>query len=268
VRFVDGAGQIVSNGGRVMKNVTGYDLVKLMAGSRGTLGVLTEVSLKVMPKAPARATLRLSGLDDAQSLAAMTRAMRSPFDVNGAACVGGDVVLRIEGFDQSVAYRAERLSETLSDIVSAQVERDETAQTKIWTDIRDVAALKDHAFVWRVAMTPSTLLSGLLGGVLQGLAFDTVIDWAGAQTWIGLTQGQVSLVEGGPAGFHALLQNALADPKVTGGAGGHATLIKGPDTFRADVASFQPEPAPLAAIAAGLRAKFDPRGILNPGLMT
>ncbi len=268
VRFVDGSGQIVSNGGRVMKNVTGYDLVKLMAGSRGTLGILTEVSLKVMPKAPSRATLRLTGLDDAQGLAAMTLAMRSPFDVNGAARVGGDVFVRIEGFDQSVAYRAERLSAELTDNGSVEVVRDEAAQSEIWTGIRDVTALKNHNYVWRVAMTPSRLRLGLLDGVLHGLAFDSVIDWAGAQIWIGLTKGQLSLVDRGAAGFHAMLQNTLADPTVTGRAGGHATLIKAPEAFRADVASFQPEPAPLAAIAAGLRAKFDPRGILNPGLMT
>lgn len=268
VRYVDGSGELVSNGGRVMKNVTGYDLVKLMAGSRGTLGVLTEVSLKVMPKAPARATLRLCGLDGRQAMTAMTRAMRSPFDVNGAACVGGDVLLRVEGFDQSVAYRAEQLSQALNDIADVAVERDSAAQDLIWAGIRDVTALKYHPFVWRVAMTPSALYPGLFEQALQGLAYDTVIDWAGAQTWIGLTQAQADAVVDGAKGFHHLLQSALTDPLVTKNSGGHATLIKAPEPLRADVVNFQPEPVPLAAISAGLRAKFDPRGIFNPGLMT
>ena len=252
VRFVDGAGRTVSNGGRVMKNVTGYDLVKLLAGSRGTLGVLTEVSLKVMPKAEASATICVNGCDFSRGHAAMTRAMGSPFDVNGAAMIGDAVYLRVEGFEGSVGYRAEQISA----LVNGEVVED----ASIWKDIRDVAALKDHDVVWHVAMAPSAMFEGLLGKTLGSVSFDHVIDWAGGRGWIG--------VKGGDAeSLHNALQAAVADPEINGGGGGHVTLYKAPEELRASLSVFQPEPTPLKAISDGLRQKFDPRGRLNPGLM-
>ncbi len=260
VRFVDGAGQEVANGGRVMKNVTGYDLVKLMAGSRGTLGVLTEVSLKVMPRAETSATLCLSAGSLPEGLAAMTAAMNSPFDVSGASHIGESVYLRVEGFEGSVVYRLSQLQERLG---GEKVQDD----AQLWRDIRDVVALKGHPYVWKVNMVPSALYDGLLAKVLNGLEFDRVIDWAGGCAWIGLTETQAGSVEGGALGFHAELHSAVIDPNINGSAGGHATLIKGPDDLKGAVSVFQPEPAPLAALSTGLRRKFDPRGILNPGLM-
>src|SRR6056297_1146264 len=120
VRFVDGTGQVLRNGGRVMKNVTGYDLVKLMAGSYGTLGVITEVSLKVLPKSRHTGTLKLEGLSDADAVKALSRSLASPFEVTGAAHLqkgpnGAPVtMLRIEGFENSIAYRAEKLQKLLA----------------------------------------------------------------------------------------------------------------------------------------------------------
>jgi glycolate oxidase FAD binding subunit len=113
VRFVDGRGQIVKNGGRVMKNVTGYDLVKLMAGSYGTLGVLTEVALKVLPRPRSMGMLRIKGLSDAAAVTALCRALASPYEVTGAAHLpqADQTLFRIEGFTKSVAYRAGRLSD-------------------------------------------------------------------------------------------------------------------------------------------------------------
>lgn len=259
VRYVDGLGQIVSNGGRVMKNVTGYDLVKLMAGSRGTLGVLTEVSLKVMPKAEAAQTLHLPNKSGAAGLDAMTWAMGSPFDVSGAAQVGDDVYIRVEGFEGSVAYRAGQLQSNLGGEVLADA-------AKIWKDIRDVDALKNHAYVWKVAMTPSAFFHGLSAGFLANSEHNSVVDWAGGCAWIGLTDAQAEAA-GGAHAFHDGLQAAVADPVVNKGAGGHATLIKGPEELRSSVSVFQPEVAALAAISAGLTKRFDPRGILNAGLM-
>ena len=121
VRFVDGTGAVVKNGGRVMKNVTGLDLVKLLAGSHGTLGVLTEVAFKVLPRPETTATLVLDGLDDATAGRAMTRALATPYQVSGAAHLPGAAggprtLLRLEGFAGSVAHRAGALARALADI--------------------------------------------------------------------------------------------------------------------------------------------------------
>lgn len=244
VRFVDGAGRVIRNGGRVMKNVTGYDLVKLLAGSRGTLGALTELSFKVLPRPEAQATLALHGLDVAQSVAAMCAALRTPFEVNAAARdADGTVFLRIEGFADSVRYRTAQLQAHLAGHGAAVV-LDADASAPTWAAIRDVAAF--HAApgdVWRVHCKPTDApaLVGRAGG-------RALLDWGGGLIWL--------LVAGG-TDLRARL----------GGFDGHATLIRASEATRRAVQVFQPEPAPLAALSAGLRARFDPRGVLNPGLM-
>jgi glycolate oxidase FAD binding subunit len=126
VRFVDGTGTVLKNGGRVMKNVTGYDLVKLLAGSRGTLGVLTEVAFKVLPDTETQANVVIEGLSPHQAVEAMSTALGSPFEVTGAAHLpGGETprtLLRLEGFAASVAYRTERLSALLAPIGAVRAE--------------------------------------------------------------------------------------------------------------------------------------------------
>lgn len=245
VRFVDGQGQIIKNGGRVMKNVTGYDLVKLMSGAFGTLGVLTEVALKVLPNVEASATLTLDGLDDATAIKAMSHALGSPYDVTGAAHQPdtGKTHLRIEGFSGSVAYRADALSKHLSQFGTASVSMD---ASDIWDAMRDVTSFADQTGdVWRISVRPSEAAS--LTANLTAKAFQ--YDWGGGLIW--------ALTEPGYD-----LRAAIPDMK------GHATLIRASEDTRAAIVPFHPEPAPLAKIAADLRAKFDPRGILNPGLMT
>jgi glycolate oxidase FAD binding subunit len=242
VRFVDGAGQIIKNGGRVMKNVTGYDLVKLLTGSYGTLGVLTEVSLKVLPDVETQVTLVLDGLDDASAVAAMAAALGTPFEVTGAAHdpAIGQTMLRLEGFAASVDYRAKALAGRLAPHGVVRIIDDAAASTAIWAAIRDVTAFADMAGdVWRLSVKPSDAPAL----VARAAARRVIYDWAGGLVWI--------LSDGGD------LRARLGD------FGGHATLIRG----SADVPAFQPEPAPVAALAAGLRAKFDPRGILNRGMM-
>ncbi len=244
VRFVDGTGTIIKNGGRVMKNVTGYDLVKLMAGSWGTLGVLSEVAIKVLPQPQTQATVRISGLDGARAVRAMSAALGSPFEVTGAACLAGDVVLRIEGFSGSVAYRAERLRGLLA--AFGEVDLIEAAQsTALWKDVRDVRAFHGKpGDVWRLSVKPS---DG--PGLAERLrADDLLFDWGGGLIW--------ALV---PAGTDLRAR--------AGQFAGHATLVRGDRETRRRLGMFQPEPEPLATISAGLRARFDPRGILNPGLM-
>ncbi len=248
VRFVDGTGTVIRNGGRVMKNVTGYDLVKLLAGSYGTLGVLSEVALKVLPKTDVTATLRIHGLSDVGAVAAMSCALGSPFEVSGAAHLpgGGGTLIRIEGFETSVAYRLDRLAELLGKLGEVERVTDPKEVARIWRDIRDVAAFRDRREdVWRLSVKPSDAPE-LVGGLPEGSA--TLYDWGGGLVWAAVAPGTDLRAAIGP--FR-----------------GHATLIRASEATRSALPVFQPEPGPLAAISAGLRARFDPRGILNPGLM-
>ncbi|ARU01980.1 FAD-binding protein [Yoonia vestfoldensis] len=241
VRFVDGAGNIIKNGGRVMKNVTGYDLVKLLTGSYGTLGVLTEVSLKVLPDVETQVTLVLEGLDDPRAVAAMAAAMSSPFEVTGAAHdpASGRTLLRLEGFAASVAYRAQALAWVLAPFGAVAVMDDHAASAALWAAIRDVTAFAgQQGCVWRLSVKASDAPAL----VAKAGASAVIYDWAGGLVWL-LADGD--------------LRARLGD------FAGHATLIRG----QADVPVFQPEPAPVAALSTALRAKFDPRGIFNPGMM-
>jgi glycolate oxidase FAD binding subunit len=244
VRFVDGTGMVVANGGRVMKNVTGYDLVKLMAGSHGTLGVLSEVSFKLLPVPDRVLSLMLPGLDDAAAVAAMASALGSPFEVTGAAhWPGQGTFLRIEGFAQSVAHRAGRLARHLKDFGAVEIEEDDTARAR-WAAIRDVAAFHGRAGdVWRLSLRPSDAPAL----VDRAAALARLYDWGGGRVWLLLPEGTDLRARLGP--HH-----------------GHATLIRSAAPQPA-VPVLPPEPPALAALSAGLRARFDPRGILNPGLM-
>ncbi|WP_289040699.1 glycolate oxidase subunit GlcE [uncultured Aliiroseovarius sp.] len=249
VRFVDGQGQVLKNGGRVMKNVTGYDLVKLMTGSWGTLGVMTEVSLKVLAIPETEATLICDGQSGATAVVSMAAALGSPFDVTGAAQMNGQTMIRLEGLEQSVAYRAKALQDGVLqgfDII------DGDASAALWSDLRDLKpfAGKDGA-VWRVSVKPSD--GPALVRELAALSPDAIYDWGGGLIWL-------RVADEGDAGAH-MIRNDLSH------IGGHATLVRASAEARASVPVFHPEPASIAALTRGLRAKFDPRGILNPGLM-
>jgi len=244
VRFVDGSGQVIRNGGRVMKNVTGYDLVKLMAGSWGTLGVLSEVAFKVLPTPATAATLVLEGLAPEAAVAAMAAALGSPYEVNGAAHLpDGRTILRLEGFEASVTYRAGALAGHLRAFGEAgRIEGGESAA--VWAGVRDVAAFQRVAGdVWRVSARPSDApgLAAKAGGT-------ALYDWGGGLLWLLVAEGTD-------------LRAAL------GPFAGHATLVRASEAVRAKIAPFHPQPAPVATLSMGLRQRFDPRGVLNPGLM-
>ncbi|MDG1431982.1 MAG: FAD-binding protein [Paracoccaceae bacterium] len=251
VRFVTGAGEIVKNGGRVMKNVTGYDLVKLMSGSFGTLGVLTEVSLKVLPKPETQAVVSVHNLSIEDAQQAMTVAATSPFDVTGAAHIPrGEserpvTMIRVEGFEASVAYRSRELTTLLGEFGTVTSETDPQIVDASWRAVRDVEAFHDkQGDVWRISCKPSDapMLANKAG------AEDLLFDWGGGLIWV--------------------LTKAGSDLRAKlGEFDGHATLIRAEaETFN-NLGRFHPEPSGVAVIASALRRKFDPRGILNTGLM-
>lgn len=246
IRFVDGSGNIIQNGGRVMKNVTGYDLVRLLAGSHGTLGVLSEVAFKLLPAPETAATLVLEGLSDAQAVQAMAAALGSPFEVTGAAHLPGEgTFLRIEGFFEQVAYRSARLAERLGPWGTARVETDPAQVASRWAGLRDVASFHGKAGdVWRLSVVPSQAPALAARARPRAAAFD----WGGGLVWLLMPEGTD-------------LRARLA------GLRGHARLERAAPDIRARLGAFPPLPSTVAALQAGLRARFDPRGILNPGLM-
>lgn len=237
VRFVDGSGLAVKNGGRVMKNVTGYDLVKLLAGSRGTLGVLSEVSFKVQAQPEAEATLVIEGMDDVTGLLALRSALGSPFDVSGAARHSGRSLIRVEGMAGSVAYRSRELTARVGGDV-ARVEG--AASAALWREVRDVVPLQAKpGDIWRIATLPTAASE-----IVAQLAGEAVWDWGGGLIWLRVDADRGAEVAAAVAGR------------------GHATLVRGQGG-----PVFPPEAPEVAALIAGVKAKFDPRGILNAGMM-
>ena len=254
VRFIDGRGDVIRNGGRVMKNVTGYDLVKLMAGSWGMLGVLTEIAFKVLPAPEASATVALSGLDDARAVAALSAALGSPYDVNGAAHLPGRslTIIRVEGFEAQVKHRAPALAALLKSYGSASI-IEGAESDMLWRWARDAEPFHggDDA-VWRVSVKPTE--GPQLVAVLKGQGdFDAFYDWGGGLVWL-------KTPDAGDAGAAAIRAETRARD-------GHATLVRASAATRASVDVFEPQAAAVAALAERVRREFDPKGILNPGRM-
>ncbi|HEY3910413.1 MAG TPA: glycolate oxidase subunit GlcE [Stellaceae bacterium] len=268
-RGVSGRGEIFKSGGKVVKNVTGYDLSKLMAGSYGTLAALEEVTVKVLPQPERGATIMLCGLDPATATRSMSRALASPHEVSGAAYLPaastaaltslsempGVAALRLEGPAPSVAFRRGRLlAELAAECESTVI--DGQASAAFWRAIRDVeplVRLPDRA-VWRVSVAPSR---GAEFGETIARRLDATwyLDWGGGLVWIAVFGAE----DGGAAEIRATITGS------DGHGTGHATLVKGSAALRRTVPVFEPQPPALAALAARVKAGFDPHHILNPG---
>ncbi|WP_416356977.1 glycolate oxidase subunit GlcE [Aureimonas phyllosphaerae] len=264
---VSGRAEAFKAGGRVVKNVTGYDLSKGMTGSFGTLAVLTDLTIKVMPKPPAETTLVVRGLDDEAAAGAMAAAMGSSAEASGAAHlpygiparVGEGVLgreaataIRLDGFGPSVEARAAHLGAGLQRV--GPLERlDGEASAAFWRDVRDVMPFADGTErpVWRISMTP-TRAPGFVMALRMRLAADAFYDWQGGLVWLRL--------DGGP-------EAETVRAELARHGGGHATLVRASLADRAAVPVFQPQPGPLAALSQRLKDQFDPKGILNPGRM-
>jgi glycolate oxidase FAD binding subunit len=267
IRFVNGQGEVIRAGGRVMKNVTGLDLVKLLAGSFGTLGFLTEVTFRVAPRPQTEQTLIVSGLLDEDAARAMAIAMGLSVEVSGAAHLpdsvkgrflngrlpdGAATVLRLEGLSASVPVRAEKLAAALGRFGPiSRIEADASAH--LWHQIRDVLpyAGDSQKPLWRVSVAPGAG-AALVLALRQHAGVDAFYDWQGGLVWMRM--------EAEP---EADLLRALI-PRF---GGGHATLMRASDALRASTPAFEPQPAPLAALSERIRQTLDPAGIFNPGKM-
>jgi glycolate oxidase FAD binding subunit len=267
IRFINGKGEIVKAGGRVMKNVTGLDLAKVMAGSHGTLGLLTEVTFRVPPAPKTEATLVVSGLNDAEAAGAMAAAMALPVEVSGAAHLpltvtwkfiegklpeGEATALRIEGLPASVEVRMEKLSVAMS--AFGQVARlDFEQSSRLWREIRDVLPFADGTErpVWRVSVAPG-IGHQLVAALRLEAGVDAFYDWQGGLVWLRM--------EADPDG-------SLIRGFIQALGGGHATLLRASAAARAGEASFQPQPEAVALLSQRVKASFDPAGIFNPGKM-
>jgi glycolate oxidase FAD binding subunit len=246
LRAVNGLGEILNFGGRVLKNVTGLDLSKLLTGSFGTLAVITEVTLKILPMSEATGTILVPAADAAAGVKILAAGLGSPFAVSGAAYLPSmqTSALRIEDFANSVRYRCEKLA---AQFPGAEILGTE-ASHELWRDIRDGAMLPPGEALWRVSVAPSAG-PGLLCAA-ENFGLTGLLDWGGGLVWLT-----------GPASAEA---HAAVCAAARAGQGVW-WLMRGPDSMRAAVDVVPPEPLALAALRRRVQQSFDPRGILNPG---
>jgi glycolate oxidase FAD binding subunit len=268
LRAVSGRAEIFKSGGRVVKNVSGYDLCKIVAGSYGTLAVLSEITVKVLPAPEKTRTVLVYAQSDADGIAALGAAASSPLSPTGLAHLTAETAMRstvdhvsgtassvtavrIEGTETSVLARTEALRDLLGK--SATVEELHGHNSRaFWQEVASAAPLAaQEGPVWRLSLPPAVAAAVVADIGCQARFYD----WAGGLVWIAMAPGG----DGGAAAIRAAIAAA--------GAGGHATLVRGDAELRARVPVFQPQPAPLAALSARVKEQFDPKGVLNPGRM-
>jgi glycolate oxidase FAD binding subunit len=291
IAAVSGRGEAFVAGGKVVKNVTGYDIPKLMTGSYGTLAVLTEVTVKVLPAPEEARTLMVAGLDVPAAVRAMTSVLQSALDVTGAchlphgiaapgkSAEAAATAFRLEGFAVSVEFRAKELFERLSPLGAVSVLRDEECSA-FWRAVRDVSAFAEPSenWIWRISVPPasaSTVIARIESALPTAKWF---LDWAGGLIWLSTANASKEAALGAApapsevdaskssahmsaASYAAHIRQLLTD------IGGHATLIRAPALVRATVDVFQPQAPALAALSKRVKAQFDPSGVLNPGRM-
>jgi glycolate oxidase FAD binding subunit len=267
---IGGDGEVFKSGGRVVKNVTGFDLPKLLTGSHGTLAVMTDITIKVLPAPEATRTIAVLGLDDAGAIRLLCDLLGGPFEVAGAAhlpagpasrsavaSVAGSgtstTLIRLEGFGPSVTDRFAALEGRLGQ-GHQTIALDDSECAVLWREIRDVAPLiARDSIVWRLSL-PATDSARTVAAIKGATEADAFFDWGGGLVWLTM-----------PAGSSA---DAKADLVRRLLPSGYATLMRAPDDVRAKVAVFQPADPALAMLQQRVKAAFDPHGILAPGFMT
>ncbi len=242
VRFVDGRGRIIKNGGRVMKNVTGMDLGKLLCGSYGALGVLTEIAIKTLPVAESQNTIAFGGISPREAVKIFSSALATPFEVSGAAFHDGTAWLRIEGLARQVDHRREKLSALFKG--NDHVVLSDEESRLLWLSLRDLHHFtKGNDAVWRILVKPTDAPTVL--EALKPFGGDASLDWGGGAIWYSGNLDAAGMLAYAPSGL--------------------ATLVRPGPIVNVHVS---PVEAPgVAALTAALRRTFDPAGILNPGLM-
>ena len=255
LRFINGAGEAIRSGGRVLKNVTGLDLCKLLSGSYGTLGVITEVTLKVLPAPEATATLLIETPDIASAIAALSAGLGSPFGISGAAALPANdhviAALRLEDFAASVAYRMDKLRALLGSFGQQRVMADDESRA-FWRRVREVEPLQAAAedAIWRVSVRPSA--GALIAEAANAIGGRVMLDWGGGLVWIAASPSMAN---------HAAISGAARSQ------GGAAMLFRAPEDLRLAVPVLPEEAAPSAKIGARVKEALDPGGLFNPGHM-
>jgi glycolate oxidase FAD binding subunit len=269
VTAVNGRGEIVKAGGRVMKNVTGYDLGRALAGSWGTLAIMTEIALKVLPAQAETRTVLCFGLPDATAVEAMSLAHGTPFEVSGTAHIHAELAkrftdegisgagtsvtaIRVENLPASARYRANRLRQMLQAYGPA-LELETGRSRLFWNEVRTLRMFQKTPLpLWRISTAPSKAAK-LVASIARKIEVRPVYDWSGGLIWLETPPlSDAGAVE---------IRRTLAE------FGGHGTLIRADDQARAVIDVFQPLDPPLAALTARVKQAFDPDGILNPGRM-
>lgn len=266
-KAVGGDGRAFKSGGRVVKNVTGFDLPKLLTGSHGTLAVMTEVTIKVMPAPEQIRTLILLGLDAAAAMRALAAAASGPYEISAAAHLpaetagrssaagtawagAGLTAFRLEGFGPSVSARLDLLRARFGEQHGLTTLEQEQS-VAFWREVRDVARLLPaDGIVWRLSLPP-TDAARTVETIARGAPVEAVYDWCGGLVWLRLPMAE--------DGHAPLVRGALPS--------GHATLVRAPAQIRAKVPVFQPQPDALAGLTRRVKAAFDPAGILGRGRM-
>ena len=268
---VSGRGEVFKSGGTVVKNVTGFDLSKLLAGSFGTLAVMSRVTFKVMPAAESIRTVLVLGLEDAPAMKALAAALGSSNEVSAAAHLpapaaarsgvsyvsgaGAAVTaIRVEGPGPSVEHRCRSLRDLLGNLGETE-ELHSQNSADLWREIRDAGAFvegdtPDGGQIWRLSVPPMDG-AGVVEGILAATDGRVFYDWGGGLVWLGLT---------GPGDSGAEAVRAAVSA-----VGGHATLIRASDDLRARVPVFEPQSGALKDLSARVKNGFDPKGVLNPG---
>lgn len=269
IKGVNGRAELFQAGGRVMKNVTGYDVARGLSGSWGTLAVMTEVTFKVVPWPETAATVIYLGLPDNLAIEVLSTAMALPVEVSGAVHLQASVAarlnhpglrtmnksvtaLRLENFASAVAGRKQRLKEALK-VYGKALELDHRETLDFWGELRRLSVMPNReTLLWRISTKPTTAPK-LVAAIKRYMDVDAFYDWGGSLIWLEVP----AAADAGTAEIR----------RVTAIHGGHATLIRAEPAVRAAVEVFQPLSPGLERLTRGLKSAFDPAGILNPGRM-